>query len=279
MKQFLLGLLAFGMVVSTQAMMQESDLDRPLLDATEMQDVLLEDDIQALPVTPVHAPGSMSADISPVAAQADTAEAAPMVVVEPDIHALLNDPSLDRIFAKTPALKTILELQTKKIEMTEQKLQQILDIVEQLRQADHENSLPKKQRILASALELGLLTPAMMVYTYFLDKPGYNTAQIVQHYTAQSWLRNLSDVNPLGKLIIALIGVGVAQGIDYHVAIPYLGNAIGVAPLTIFIALGLILHEAGKSNHIKKTTETICHAAGRFGNWIKSFRKSPATSS
>jgi hypothetical protein len=217
--------------------------------------------VEQMPATPTHVAGSASADASP-----DRDE---NVV---DVRALLTDASLRELFERAPALKKILESHENRIEINEQKMQQIFDIVEQLREADVEHSLPKKKRAIATALELGILTPCMMLYTYFLDRGGYNTAAIVQHYTAGSWLRNFSDLNPFAKMIAALVSVGVAQGIDYHVAIPYLGNALGLAPMTLFIALGLILSEIRKVNSITKTKETICQSAARLGHWFRSLR-------
>lgn len=262
MKQFLGGLLAMCATVSLQGM--QAELKKPLLGDQELTEVVVDDAAGVgadmapeMPATPPpHAPGTQSADNTPEKAVVES----PEVVV--DMEALLADPSL------TPALKEILKMHEKGIRDNGEKIAQIFDIVKQLREADEEHSLPKKQRIIASATELGCLTTVMMVYTYFLDREGYNTAAIVQHYAAQSWLRNFNDANPLIKVIIALMVAGAGQVLDFRVIIPLLGHPLGLAPLTTFFAIGTILQTVATVNPISKTKETVCGAVRKVRIWL-----------
>lgn len=253
-RELLFGLCVVSMGLSGMGQ-DPRGLDAPLLREVGV-DVEAAESAVAAPGTPAHQAGSSSAAGSPekILDGNDT------------FDAIYNSNEVQELFQREPALRALFDDQ-------KQKIRQVIEELPSLNQEHKKNpELPRGKRIFASALELGISTAGMMLYSYFLDRGGYNTASIVQHYVAQIWLRNIADINPLGRLVTSLLAVGAAQGLDYHVAIPQLGNALGLAPLTLFIALGVIVSEVKNVNPISKTRETMRASAARFRRWIKSFR-------
>lgn len=191
--------------------------------------------------------------------------------VSPDdaFQDVLSESDIQDLFRREPALKKLTEAQQ---ELFASKFQQIMTVVREMLEADQEKNqerkLSTKKRIIASAAELGILTPVMMIYTYFLGESNRSTAPIFHHYTAQSWLRNFRDFNSIVKIILGGAAIGIGHVVDYHL----FANPVGLTQAAQFYTVGTILHALADINNIKATRETICGTCRRVMGWIKSKR-------